>query len=213
MFYKGFGSKRPSESAGDGRPQPPLTEAPGDIGSLLNASGRMNLQVLEQLAATYERPKFVSFIKNPVLAGASIQAGAIALRQRSKSSDPNRTCLFEVASGAETEALSEVLKHAIYPLVKEPGTHRAQHIFTIGRVNGNDLIIPDIAISKRHAILELTQDRYTIRDCDSTNGTMLNGQRVTNSHRPIQDGDTISFARYEFLFLSPDSLYNRLTES
>ncbi|MBK1695108.1 hypothetical protein CKO09_10210 [Chromatium weissei] len=212
MFFK-FGKKKiEEEDETEAAPENELLKH-GQLSVLMNSSGRVNLQILETLAGNCSQTDFVHFLQHPVLAGSSIQAGELALRRNLKNQEANQTFIFQSDVNEEdTTALSEALKHAIYPLVKEEGTHQAQNIFTVGRINGNDLIIPDIAISKRHAILEIKQNSFAIRDCDSTNGTSINGARIGNKSQQIRDGDIISFARYEFTFLSPSSLYKRLTE-
>jgi hypothetical protein len=212
MIFKVFGKKKAEEDEAEVEENP--LKKMGQLSVLMNSSGRVNLQILEGLAQNCSREDFVEFIKHPVLAGSSIQAGELALRRNLKTQEANQTFIFEVDVKDEEDmtALSEALKHAIYPLIKEEGTQLAQNIFTVGRINGNDLIIPDIAISKRHAVLEMKKEIFVIRDCDSTNGTMVNAFRISNKPQQIRDGDVISFARYEFTFLSPSSLYKRLTE-
>ncbi|MCK7506439.1 MAG: FHA domain-containing protein [Desulfobacterales bacterium] len=49
------------------------------------------------------------------------------------------------------------------------------------------------------------------RDCGSTNGTFLNGTRLDKKPVPLADKDVVGFARYEFAFLQPASLYSMLT--
>jgi pSer/pThr/pTyr-binding forkhead associated (FHA) protein len=60
----------------------------------------------------------------------------------------------------------------------------------IGRTDG-DLIIDDPNISKKHAVIETwSRDTYFIRDLASTNGTYINGQRITTTK--IKNGDIIT---------------------
>ncbi len=60
----------------------------------------------------------------------------------------------------------------------------------IGRTDG-DLIIDDANISKKHAVIETwSRDTYFIRDLASTNGTYINGQRITTTK--IKNGDIIT---------------------
>jgi pSer/pThr/pTyr-binding forkhead associated (FHA) protein len=125
----------------------------------------------------------------------------------------NRTVIFEIDDGEEASSPSETLKHAIYPLVKGEYAAGPVNAFTIGRVDGNDMIMPDYAISKQHAILEIKRGCYTIRDCDSTNGTMVNGKRLDKKPVQLKDGDVVGFARYEFTFLFPESLFDMLSGS
>ena len=75
------------------------------------------------------------------------------------------------------------------------------------------MIMPDYAISKEHALIEVKQGKYLIRDGGSTNGTFVNGQRVDKRPAAIRDKDIVAFARYEFTFLFPESLYEILRGS
>ena len=74
------------------------------------------------------------------------------------------------------------------------------------------MIMPDYAISKRHAIIDIENGKYFIRDTGSTNGTRLNGSRLAKKPMQLRDKDIIAFARYEFTFLYPKSLYTMLQE-
>ncbi len=49
---------------------------------------------------------------------------------------------------------------------------------TIGRVQGNDIILPKSNISKRHARIINKGDSFVVIDSKSTNGTYINGQRI-----------------------------------
>lgn len=50
---------------------------------------------------------------------------------------------------------------------------------TIGRSSENGLVIRDDYTSTHHARLMLWDDRWVVQDLDSTNGTFLDGVRVT----------------------------------
>ena len=49
----------------------------------------------------------------------------------------------------------------------------------IGRVQGNDIILPKGNVSKRHARLVLKDGRLIIVDLKSTNGTYVDGRKIT----------------------------------
>lgn len=64
--------------------------------------------------------------------------------------------------------------------------------FTIGRAEGNDIVLPAGAASSHHAVLKLNETgNYTITDLESTNKTTVNGRAVQTS--PLRDGDTLLF--------------------
>src|SRR5262245_64494632 len=51
---------------------------------------------------------------------------------------------------------------------------------TIGRVQGNDVILPKGNVSKRHARIVLKDAKFIIVDLKSTNGTYVNGRKITS---------------------------------
>lgn len=51
----------------------------------------------------------------------------------------------------------------------------------IGRVKGNDVILPKQNISKRHALVRVHGPRFVVEDLGSTNGTYVNGHRIANA--------------------------------
>jgi hypothetical protein len=59
----------------------------------------------------------------------------------------------------------------------------------IGRQADCDIIIRDSSVSRRHARLEFEKDNYLLIDLKSTNGTFVNGKRI--SSRKLQPGDRI----------------------
>jgi len=75
-------------------------------------------------------------------------------------------------------------------------------ITILGRDDVADIILDDPGISRRHSELRVTTDgpRFvtTIRDLGSTNGTYVNGERITSEH--LQDGDRITVGRTSITF-------------
>ncbi len=61
---------------------------------------------------------------------------------------------------------------------------------TIGRVQGNDVILPKGNVSKRHARIVLKDGKFIIVDLKSTNGTYVNGRKIT-SPLVVKDNDKI----------------------
>ena len=64
---------------------------------------------------------------------------------------------------------------------------------TIGRGQGNQYIVYDPRVSSRHAVISyLRQGFFTITDIGSTNGTFVNGVRISpNVPQILHSGDTI----------------------
>jgi hypothetical protein len=68
----------------------------------------------------------------------------------------------------------------------------------VGRAEENDLVLDSPRVSRHHARIEVTDGEYRLVDNGSSNGTFLNGERVTAA--PISVGDVIRFADQEFRF-------------
>ncbi len=64
-------------------------------------------------------------------------------------------------------------------------------LLTIGAVSGNDIVVTDPTVSARHAELRWQGGGFAIADLDSTNGTLVNNQRI-RAARLLRDGDKIT---------------------
>jgi pSer/pThr/pTyr-binding forkhead associated (FHA) protein len=64
-------------------------------------------------------------------------------------------------------------------------------IVTIGRARTNQIVVDDPSVSAHHAVLLRTGASYSLKDLNSSNGTRINGDCVTEAE--LKDGDTIRF--------------------
>ncbi len=69
---------------------------------------------------------------------------------------------------------------------------------SIGRGTDCHIMLPDALCSRVHATLSCEGDGWIIRDCDSRNGTLVNGQKIDEA--TIMDGHTIRVGSTEFEF-------------
>ncbi len=74
-----------------------------------------------------------------------------------------------------------------------------QVVTTIGRTNGNDLIIIGPTVSRKHARLWFDSGRWFVEDLGSANGTLLNGARIIQPML-LNDGDVIHFGDEAVVF-------------
>src|SRR3984957_10362968 len=71
-------------------------------------------------------------------------------------------------------------------------------LLRIGRDPGNDLVVPDLSVSRVHAELRnLGDGRYEIADLGSHNGTFVNGRRIAGA-TTVTDQDLIGIGRATF---------------
>ena len=54
----------------------------------------------------------------------------------------------------------------------------------IGRVNGCDIVLPPLYVSKRHAAIVRRRDGYYLEDLDSTAGTFVGNRKLTEGGPP-----------------------------
>ncbi len=74
----------------------------------------------------------------------------------------------------------------------------SKDVTSIGRHEGNDLIVPDASVSKRHAGIKIDEMRYEVADFGSANGTFVNDRRVDKCF--LKDGDRVKFGNVETIF-------------
>jgi len=76
--------------------------------------------------------------------------------------------------------------------------HLSRTLVSIGRDPSNDLVLPDAMVSRRHAVIAYRGSQYYLRDCNSSNGSLVNGDRV--SERNLRDGDLVAIGTARLLF-------------
>jgi len=98
----------------------------------------------------------------------------------------------------QSEILRLVALGAASPQIHELRTGR----ITVGTATGNDLTLNEPTASRRHAVIERRSGRWQVVDLGSTNGTYLNGRRVT-APSPLERGDELRFGNARFGVVAP----------
>jgi hypothetical protein len=75
---------------------------------------------------------------------------------------------------------------------------------TVGRGIDNDVVLTDIAVSRKHLSISFDGSRYHLNDKGSGNGTIIN-QHVETGTRPLSHGDRIEIGNTVFRFEHPAS--------
>ena len=156
---------------------------------------------LEQAAAR----RGLTFAALPILRIVSDPAALQISVQADFSSGGGETGTLEMVGKAASEEHLDPAQGANDPLPPTPAPGPAflivngvqafsldRPLVTIGRDPASNLVLDDPRISRQHAQLRLVQGRYVIFDLDSTGGTFVNGQPVTQ--HPLAPGDVISLA-------------------
>jgi pSer/pThr/pTyr-binding forkhead associated (FHA) protein len=82
---------------------------------------------------------------------------------------------------------------------------------TIGRGESNDVVIPNLGVSRKHAQICQVDGEFHIKDLGSTNGIFLNGTKIVGSH-PLTHGDKIQIGKFTITVSSRGSLTSTSVE-
>jgi len=113
-----------------------------------------------------------------------------------------------LALGDVGDELTAVLDETIRgpALVVRTGGGRAGESFVaeksrtlIGRSPECDVFLDDVTVSRRHAELLREDDRFTIHDLGSLNGTFVNRRRIESTE--LEDDDEVQIGKYRMTFL------------
>jgi pSer/pThr/pTyr-binding forkhead associated (FHA) protein len=75
----------------------------------------------------------------------------------------------------------------------------AKETVTLGRGSGNDHVLTDTSISRRHARLQRLPHGWLLIDLGSSNGTWVNGDKVGVPYL-LQDGDQLLLGEQHLIF-------------
>lgn len=93
--------------------------------------------------------------------------------------------------------MTKLIIYDEYGVLSEQEIHGSR--MTIGRKSNSDIPLPHPAVSSEHALLAMVRDDCYIEDRNSTNGTKVNGKRITRCL--LQNNDEIKIAKYRIKFV------------
>jgi pSer/pThr/pTyr-binding forkhead associated (FHA) protein len=97
-----------------------------------------------------------------------------------------------LASGAGMLVVTRGPKRGSRILLDQPVT-------TAGRHPDSDIFLDDVTVSRRHAEISQSGDRFVVRDVGSLNGTYLNRQLIEQAD--LSDGDELQVGKYKLAFV------------
>jgi pSer/pThr/pTyr-binding forkhead associated (FHA) protein len=91
---------------------------------------------------------------------------------------------------------------------KQQTWHLHRKVTIVGRRHDCDLRILSAEVSRRHCLLSIEDGHVKVEDCDSVNGTFINGKRVVGK-QILRPGDHLEIGPVEFIVeyeLTPSAL-------
>lgn len=98
------------------------------------------------------------------------------------------------------QSLRKAWRRERFPELLLPGP--GPYPLSIGRAPGSVLRLTHHTVSRMHAQLRHTGDGWSLRDLGSSNGTWVNGRRVTGSVA-VRPGDHVQFGQEGFRLTAP----------
>jgi pSer/pThr/pTyr-binding forkhead associated (FHA) protein len=119
--------------------------------------------------------------------------------------DPTETIdpVAEARSTREREAAAGLPGFSGFALIVASGPRRGLHwslpagTTRIGRDPADGIFLDDVTVSRHHAEVEVGDDRLTLRDLGSTNGTYVNGRRSEQAE--LSSGDELIIGRFHLM--------------
>lgn len=71
---------------------------------------------------------------------------------------------------------------------------------SIGRTSDNDIVLDNRSVSRKHALIEISDKNVLVIDNDSLNGTFVNDRKITEEN--LRDQDRITIGKYDLIFVN-----------
>ncbi|MBI2897577.1 MAG: FHA domain-containing protein [Deltaproteobacteria bacterium] len=165
---------------------------------------------IAQLALELEADGEASFLvrhSSPVLVGQGV-VGQLEEEQSKK----RRGRTIGVSMSLDELAAQPVsLKNRVWE-IRRDGPRAEGVPISVGRVAGNDVVIPEYSVSEHHCAFRWHKSRWMLSDLGSMNGTVLDSQRLEPfSQVAVPDGALVALGRYQFRFWLPKSFLGVLS--
>ncbi len=135
-------------------------------------------------------------------------AGLLFLTRFKESDNPDSSSIDVRPMPPVTPSIPEAYLEDIHHITLRKHLALGSSATILGRVAGNRLSefhyieIDQQTISREHAIIEYRDDAFYINDKNSTNGTFVNDQKVSQWQR-LNHLDKVRLDKYEFIFTIP----------
>ncbi len=128
--------------------------------------------------------------------GVTFDGGRVAVTMSAAERIPLGAIEITVA-GADAGDAQRSFRLLTIKGVPPDGVYEIGRRARIGRSDEGEIVLLDPSVSRAHAVIEIVRGAAVVRDLDSTNGTFVNGRRVTS--RSLKSGDELRFGNTRML--------------
>lgn len=151
-----------------------------------------------------------TFVNGKKTAKATLKAGdqvafdKIIFKVEGPAGDSAKTSVRQAVNATAvrpaTGSGTQVVEAAVAALVDGTGKRYPLKgaALTVGRTSANDITLDDATVSGSHARLSSVAGSWTIEDTGSSNGTFVNGAKITN--QALKPGDKVRFGKVDLCF-------------
>ena len=111
---------------------------------------------------------------------------------------------LEKLTESERELISQLNPESAM-LIIHRGANRGERFLinspetTIGRSSDNDVVLDDVTVSRKHANIRRSGERFELIDLGSLNGTYVNNNSIDRA--TLSSGDEVQFGKFHMLFV------------
>jgi serine/threonine protein kinase len=157
----------------------PATPSPAPAPARPSAHGPETLQ------GTIIAPAPIPAVLPPPLSTPAVDATIIVSQPAASGAAPTPEVQLVVTRTSDPRGVGQTIRVDTFP-------------FTIGRGHSCDFTLADETWSRLHAELTLVNDRFVLRDCDSSNGLYVNGRRIREG--ALLFGAVITIGKTDLVF-------------
>ncbi len=90
-----------------------------------------------------------------------------------------------------------------YLIINRQMTPLVKKVIRLGRLLENDIVFPEVSVSRFHAEIRFEDGKYVLYDQESTTGTFVNSKKIERC--VLNSGDLISISDIQMMFVKNDA--------
>lgn len=174
---------------------------PGDFAAFERFRTEVEREMANYLSELATERNFTMLEHPKVIMGEDTAVPRRTIQVVAETGQQNKDGTQVMSTTAHMQVVPQAQRRALLLLETPDGPHPIpleSTLLTLGRGLNNDIILEDTRVSRHHAQLRYKTRRFWVTDLNSTNGTYINGERI--SEADLRNGDVLSLGGLELIF-------------